>query len=354
MAWRRVRLAFTPGFSVEFAGRDRALEFIEDLAERGTYPVYVVYGPEGCGKTALFMQAVEILEDYGYSVSMVSPLARRWGERLVTSRDLRELASGVISALTTLGAERLLDAAIEILYKAYRRGISRRVALLADDIFQAAGLDRAEQLVKSLLNMIEYPSIDYERIVVLVSSSEGVTRAKVGRHRWAHIYTLWNMDREGFRELYNQLPGSKPGFDRVWRLAGGNPWVLAELYANNWDAGRVIDLIAGRGLEGLIAGLTRGQLKILEEALEDPDALIEELKKAETLKGKKEASRLIDRLVELNMILYTIPERKEHLWIDRPPPERDPELGIGRHVAWQTPLHREALRKTLEYMKAGS
>ncbi|GAB6944937.1 hypothetical protein JCM14467A_17190 [Vulcanisaeta sp. JCM 14467] len=35
-------------------------------------------------------------------------------------------------------------------------------------------------------------------------------------------------------------------------------------------------------------------------------------------------------------------------WIDEPPPERDPELGIGRYVAWQTPLHREAVRKALE------
>mgnify|MGYP001772883163 CR=1 FL=1 len=31
-----------------------------------------------------------------------------------------------------------------------------------------------------------------------------------------------------------------------------------------------------------------------------------------------------------------------------PPPEKSLELGIGKYVAWQTPLHREAIRKVLE------
>jgi len=43
----------------------------------------------------------------------------------------------------------------------------------------------------------------------------------------------------------------------------------------------------------------------------------------------------------------------QELWIDVPPPERDPELGIGRYVAWRTPLHREAVRRAIEEYKAG-
>ena len=33
--------------------------------------------------------------------------------------------------------------------------------------------------------------------------------------------------------------------------------------------------------------------------------------------------------------------------MDVPPPETDPELVIGRNVAWQTPIHREAVRRAL-------
>jgi hypothetical protein len=39
--------------------------------------------------------------------------------------------------------------------------------------------------------------------------------------------------------------------------------------------------------------------------------------------------------------------QKPELWIDEPPPEKDPELDIEKYVAWQTPLHREALKRAL-------
>jgi hypothetical protein len=41
-------------------------------------------------------------------------------------------------------------------------------------------------------------------------------------------------------------------------------------------------------------------------------------------------------------------DRDPVFWIDEPPPEKDLDLGIGREVAWQTPLHREAVKKAME------
>ena len=55
----------------------------------------------------------------------------------------------------------------------------------------------------------------------------------------------------------------------------------------------------------------------------------------------------MDKLVELNLIMDTIEGREGWYWIDEPPSPKDPELGIGWHVAWQTPLHREAVRRAL-------
>ncbi|MCC6056427.1 MAG: AAA family ATPase, partial [Desulfurococcaceae archaeon] len=40
--------------------------------------------------------------------------------------------------------------------------------------------------------------------------------------------------------------------------------------------------------------------------------------------------------------------RDLELWVDQPPPQKDPGLGIGKYIAWQTPLHREAVRKALQ------
>ncbi len=53
-------------------------------------------------------------------------------------------------------------------------------------------------------------------------------------------------------------------------------------------------------------------------------------------------------MVERNLITYFLPKRKPDYWVDTPPPEKDEELGIGKYVAWQTPIHREAVRRALE------
>jgi len=36
------------------------------------------------------------------------------------------------------------------------------------------------------------------------------------------------------------------------------------------------------------------------------------------------------------------------LWIDEPSLEKDLELGVGKYIAWQIPLYREAVRKALK------
>jgi hypothetical protein len=55
----------------------------------------------------------------------------------------------------------------------------------------------------------------------------------------------------------------------------------------------------------------------------------------------------VNELVSRNLIVYSLRSRDPELWVDEPPPERDPDIGVGRYVAWQTPLHREAVRRAL-------
>jgi len=78
---------------------------------------------------------------------------------------------------------------------------------------------------------------------------------------------------------------------------------------------------------------------VLGEALEDSDAIFRRI-------GEEPVRRLRDGLVERNLVIR-IWDRDDYSWIDAPPPERDPELGIGLKYAWQTLLHREAVRRVL-------
>jgi len=49
------------------------------------------------------------------------------------------------------------------------------------------------------------------------------------------------------------------------------------------------------------------------------------------------------RLVEQNLVME-VHLSQEHLWIDQPPPRGIPSWA---YLAWQTPLHREAVRRAL-------
>jgi hypothetical protein len=75
---------------------------------------------------------------------------------------------------------------------------------------------------------------------------------------------MWNMPRRGFEELYEKLPGPKPGFEEAWRLTGGNPEMLARLYEAKWNVDAIVHskIIEGLGLR--IEGLTKavGELKV--------------------------------------------------------------------------------------------
>ncbi len=337
---KRIKLEIAPGVETEFVDRDRALAQVAEWAERGTRFPVVIFGPEGCGKTAFLRQSTVMLRELGYDVFYLHPLDKVFAAE-VDDPDVKTLFLELVRK--TLEDERwgrmalaVFDLTREILKK--RR---RKIAVIADDVFQAIGLDKAAAYVKGLLNTIEHPVYSYENIVVLVATSEGVSRSEIGRHRWADITPMWNMAKDGFRRLYEAIPGAKPSFEEAWRLTGGNPHMLLELYKSGWNVDRVVKaLIRDKELTSSFIAKWR---RWLEETVEDPEALW----------SPDAPEELIKQLVERNLIVYNMYDRDPYFWIDQPPPERDPELGIGRNVAWQTPIHREAVRRALEEVGRG-
>ena len=332
---RRIELSLS-GVKVKFVDRDQALRQVEEWAVKGTYPVQVIYGPEGCGKTAWLRQSVELLKELGFDVIYLNPIEKELvAETGVT--DVKTRLAEILREATENTWVRIAWVAVDMVREIMRAG-ARKVAVLVDDVFQAIGLDKAAIYVKGLLGLIEYPPKPYDAIITVAATSEGLSRREIGRHIWAYTLAIWNMTKDGFRQLYEQLPGNKPDFDTIWRLTGGNPRLLGELYRTDWSEDRVLDAItASKKLKNLIANLSTEERAWLREAIEDPDTLF-----------TRERMKLLNRLVELNLVIDDVPYRKDYLWIDQPPPGKDPELGIGENVAWQSPMHREAVRRVLE------
>jgi hypothetical protein len=331
---KRIRLEFAPGVETEFVDRDRALAQVVEWAEKSTRWPVVVFGPEGCGKTAFLRQAAFALRELGYDVFYLHPLDRVFEAEVSPPNVKKAFLEFVERAMAEDAAGRVAWAVFDFVRKVLKMR-KTKIAVIADDVFQAIGLNKAAAYVKGLLNTIEHPVYDYENIVVLVATSEGVTRVEIGRHFWAQLRPMWNMPKEGLQRLYEKLPGPKPPFEEAWRWTGGDPRMLGRHHTAGWAAEWVVwDVLRGKRLTAEFVSRWR---KWLEAAVEDP----------ETLWSPDAPEELIKQLVERNLIVYNMYDRDPYFWIDQPPPERDPELGIGKNVAWQTPLHREAVRRAL-------
>jgi dephospho-CoA kinase len=335
---KRVKLYFTPGLEVEFADRDGAIRQIYELAEKGTRVPLVIYGPEGCGKSALLKQATEVLGERGFDVIYIDALHREF----ITHTDVKEVVeklNEVLAETTNIALIKLADIVISLAKDLLRKWRKKKIALLVDEVFQAIGLEKSEIYVKSLLNLIEYPPESYENIVIITATSEGLSRWRIGRHRWAWLMPIWNMSKSGFKELYEKIPGDKPSFKYIWKLTSGNPFIFSQLHRINWNIDIIVNtLIEEKNLTPIFITKWR---KWLEEAIKDPD----------TLWNPNTPEELINELTVRNLIIYFLRDRDPALWIDEPPLEKDLELGIGKHVAWQTPLHREVVKKALEVYK---
>ncbi len=158
---KRIRLRFVDNIEVEFIDREQALKKVEEWAREGTRFVQVVYRPEGCGKTAWLRQSVELLKEHGFDVIYINPM-----ERILQAEiEIKDIGTRLLEILREATGEawaRAVWAVIDMARDMIKAG-KRRLAILADDVFQAIGLDKASIYVKGLLGLIEYPPGDYEK-----------------------------------------------------------------------------------------------------------------------------------------------------------------------------------------------
>jgi hypothetical protein len=193
---------------IEFTDRDRAIEQINEWAEKGTWSPIVTFGPEGCGKTAILRQAAHMLRGLGYDVFYLHPLDKSFAAE-IDDKDVKERFLDIVQQ--TVADGKWLRVALETfdLVRELLKRRKRKVAVIADDVFQAIGLDKAAAYVKGLLNMIEHPIYFYERMVVIVAMGEGISRAEIGRHRWGDLMPTWNMPKKGFEESFMRKSQAK-------------------------------------------------------------------------------------------------------------------------------------------------
>ena len=79
--------------------------------------------------------------------------------------------------------------------------------------------------------------------------------------------------------------------------------MLSQLYEAGWDVETILRrIIDDKRLKALISSLLPEEKRWLKDAVEDPDTLL-----------ARERMQLMDKLVEFNLIIDTIPERSLNL-----------------------------------------
>jgi AAA+ ATPase superfamily predicted ATPase len=134
----KIKLSFVPGLEVEFVDREKAIKQVEEFTEKGTRFPIVVFGPEGCGKTAWLKQATFILRELGFEAIYIDPLHRDFIAYTDISEAVKRLAEAT-SEVIGVAQVKLATLALDILKDLISIWRKKRVAILIDEVFQAIG-----------------------------------------------------------------------------------------------------------------------------------------------------------------------------------------------------------------------
>ncbi|RLE56585.1 MAG: hypothetical protein DRJ40_05490 [Thermoprotei archaeon] len=324
-----------------FVDRERELETLRELASYGSpLPIYL-YGPEGCGKTRLLREFIKRV--HGVTI-YIDALERRDPETAIVlnpvieevRKFVREVALQAIGPLGTYLADRITLIVEKIAEKVSIEG--RSLIVIVDDITRAIGLDRVEWYVKWLYELIGKLHRRYspKSILIVATTSEGKSLDLVMRHTYTVVKLIWNLPREPFYELVQELkPPNLNLREELWRVTGGNPRALIEIaHVHRWDIGSWLNTLERRLTKVLTTIRSRNLENELMKAIEDPDTVHTE--------ATPRTEQLQQILTEENLLIYKYVTTLHNTEVPS-----DLELGIGKYYAWQIPAYRDILKKLL-------
>ncbi len=330
------------GRDINFVNRVKELEKLRELATKGSPLVEFVYGPEGCGKTTLMKYFVHsIKNDKNYTVIYIDAVEVSDPEKAIYTNinmTVKEILNTItetfnipLGGLIALNLSKILSYIINKF-----KILNKNIVIIVDDVVRSIGLDKVEYYVKYLYELGTKIKREHEprSLLILATTSEGVSRRLIAKHRYAVIHLLWNLDKKSTEELVEQL-SNRNIIEDVWELTGGNPARIIELVVRfnsnikKWLSKleeKIIDIVHVVRLKSLI--------KYLRDVVENVDLLYESYDEGYL--------KILEILEENNLVIY-----KGYSTLSEDYVNPDPTLGIGRYYAWQIPAYVIILRKLL-------
>ena len=323
---------------LRFVDREEELGKLLELAERGFYPVLYIYGPEGCGKTRLLREFIDRVRDRDDFVAIYidAQSVSSIEEAVYAPPKLLQLIANAIQAMHEVvgrALAKLLPHIVKKFFEAEIRG--KHVVIAIDDVARPLGFDVIESYAKKLLDLVEWlMSRGARSAFVLTTTSEGQSLDILSRHSYVSINLIWNLPKDAFEELAQQMnPPSRGIVEEVWRLVGGNPRRLIEIATSySWCIDAWLSRLRER-IEMVYRKIRSKNLcRHLMHVIEDPDYLYTE--------ASREVEELYRLLLDENLVLY-----KKISTISGRYVAKDLDLGIGEYVAWQIPAYKHLFKE---------
>ena len=308
---------------VSFVDREKEFSQLREVVFRGTAFPFVIYGPEGCGKTSLLRFVARELRSYGDTVVVYVDALEGFDVEKALFSSHREIIDFVQDLISVpLGAS--IARAVMRVVSRFAQGVgieNRNVVVILDDVYRAIGLDEVDRYTKSLYEWIGYLHEKYRvsNTAIVLTTSEGISKRILSKHTYVSIHMMWNLPRRGFEEFVEQL---NPHIDveEIWMYTGGNPRAVIDLARLGWSIDKWIAKIYEDRIRRALH--TIGKDKVLQLA-EDPDS--------DWLSAEK--------LEEMNLMIEL--RRGSAIGLQ---PEKSIELGIGEEWAWQIPAYKQAVK----------
>jgi len=274
---------------LRFVNREPELDKMMRWAREGRYTPVFLYGPEGCGKTRLLKEFYQRLSQHeDYIIVYIDALEEKIPEKaLLGSEKVLDVAKSIVEQIGGPVGKALADSVEALLEELYKRikFKDKHVILLIDDVASPLGLDYIELYAKRLLSLSEE--------------------------------LIWRMKARSALLIATTSES----------LTGGNPRALLEIASLRWNFDEWMRHIEHRMRRALFE--LREHKESIRAALEDPDVLVED----------REA---FNKMLDLNLIMDFY---AEPLGVK---PRPNPEMGIGREIAWQIPVYVHVMRRVIE------
>ncbi|RLE57230.1 MAG: hypothetical protein DRJ40_02645 [Thermoprotei archaeon] len=331
----------------KFVDREYELKTLEELSRRDLPTPLYIYGPEGCGKTRLLREFITNFNGIGI---YIDTLERTNIEKVLTVNlaipELREyivsIAKEYLGNIGLILAQKLYTVLEKIATKYKLKG--KNLVIAVDDVTQVLGIHEIERYMKWLYEAITKIKQEYrpESILILVTTSEGQSLQRIIRHTYTKVNLLWNLPKEAFTQLANQLqPPDRDTVEKTWELTGGNPRRLIEIAKwYRWNIDQWLEDLKENIRDVAKTAIKLNLVEELIKVIENPDNI--------DVVTTEKMERLYKILLERNLVIYTgIPllqswtTKQRHL-------TPNTKLGIGRYYSWQIPAYKYALKQLLQ------